>query len=140
MADVDKDWVVAQLEGAKVKKMVGDAVMKLITAWEETNITEKLSGEALDIFNKLSRSQPLIETNKEEVWVPVTPGQIKVADVVRVKLDAYTGELGRIHNGRRGRVVGVRYGDVIIKSTDDKKPVLDGAHYSPYHLEKLITK
>jgi hypothetical protein len=138
MADVDMEWVKSQLEAAKVKKMVGDAVIKLIATWKETNITDKLSGEALDVFNKLSRNQPLIQTDKKEVWVPVTPGQIKVADVVRVKSDAYTGELGRMHNGRRGRVVGVRYGDVIIKSTDDKKPVLDGAHYSPYSLEKLI--
>jgi hypothetical protein len=138
MADVDIEWVKSQLEAVKVRKMVGDAVIKLIDTWADVAITDKLSEEALDIFNKLSRNQPLIEVDKNEVWVPVTPGQIKVADEVRVKSDAYSGDLGRLHNGRRGRVVGVRYGDVIVKSTDNKKPVLDGAHYSPYILEKLV--
>jgi hypothetical protein len=35
-------------------------------------------------------------------------------------------------------VVAVRYGDIIIKTTDGKEPVLDGSHYSPYKLEKLV--
>jgi hypothetical protein len=42
-----------------------------------------------------------------------------------------------MHNGRRGRVVAVRYGDVIFNSTDNKKPLLEGAHYPPNFLEKL---
>ena len=54
--------------------------------------------------------------------------------------DAYEGDLGRVHNGRRGKVVAVRYGDVIFKSTDGKSPVLDGAHYTPYKLEKLVSQ
>ena len=43
-----------------------------------------------------------------------------------------------LHNGRRGVVVGVRYGDVIVKMTDGKEPALEGAHYPPQKLEKLI--
>ena len=39
---------------------------------------------------------------------------------------------------RRGKVVGVRYGDIIFKSTDNKEPILDGSHYSPYQLQKRI--
>jgi hypothetical protein len=66
------------------------------------------------------------------------PGQIKVADVVRVKPDAFDGELGETHNGREGVIVAIRSGDVIFRSTDDKKPLLDGTHYSPYHLQKRI--
>jgi hypothetical protein len=55
-----------------------------------------------------------------------------------VRADAFEGQLGTLHNGRRGVVVGVRYGDVIIKTTDGKTPVLEGAHYPPDKLEKLI--
>lgn len=138
MADVDIEWVKNQLQAAKVKKMVGDAVMKLISTWSDVKITDKFSSEAIDIFYKLAKNQTLLDLSKEEKWVPVTPGQIKVADEVRVKFDAFEGELGRLHNGRRGKVVGVRYGDVIIKSTDNKSPVLDGSHFSPYKLEKLV--
>ena len=68
------------------------------------------------------------------------PGNIKVAEVVRVKADLFDGELGPIHNGRVCRVVGVRYGDVIVKSIDDRTPVLDGTHYSPHDLQKLVPR
>jgi phosphoribosyl-ATP pyrophosphohydrolase len=138
MADVDMEWIKNQLQNAKVKKMVGDSVIKLLQTWEEVKITEKLEQEAIEVFYKLANNQALVKESKEEVWTSVIPGQVKVADEVRVKLDAFTGELGRLHNGRRGRVVAVRYGDVIIKSTDGKEPLLDGAHYSPYKLDKLV--
>jgi hypothetical protein len=49
-------------------------------------------------------------------------------------------KLGTIHNGRRGSVVGVRYGDVIFNDTDGKNPPLKGVHYSPYKLEKRLRK
>ena len=132
------EWIKNQLQNAKVKKMVGDSVIKLLQTWEEVKITEKLEQEAIEVFYKLANNQALVKESKEEVWTSVIPGQVKVADEVRVKLDAFTGELGRLHNGRRGRVVAVRYGDVIIKSTDGKEPLLDGAHYSPYKLDKLV--
>jgi phosphoribosyl-ATP pyrophosphohydrolase len=138
MADVDMEWIKNQLQNAKVKKMVGDSVIKLLQTWEEVKITEKLEQEAIEVFYKLANNQALVKESKEEVWTSVIPGQVKVADEVRVKLDAFTGELGRLHNGRRGKVVAVRYGDVIIKSTDGKEPLLDGAHYSPYKLDKLV--
>jgi phosphoribosyl-ATP pyrophosphohydrolase len=138
MADVDMEWVKNQLQNAKVKKMVGDSVIKLLQTWGEVKITEKLEQEAIEVFYKLANNQALVKESKEEVWTSVIPGQVKVADEVRVKLDAFTGELGRLHNGRRGKVVAVRYGDVIIKSTDGKEPLLDGAHYSPYKLDKLV--
>jgi len=57
---------------------------------------------------------------------------------VRVKLDAYQGSTGSLHNGRRGKVVGIRYGDIIFKSNDNREPILDGAHYSPHQLQKRV--
>ena len=50
----------------------------------------------------------------------------------------FDGEQGKAYNGRRGRVVGVRYGDVIVKTDDGKTPVLDGIHFKPENLEKLV--
>jgi hypothetical protein len=34
----------------------------------------------------------------------------------------------------------VRYGDIIVKTNDGKEPVLDGVHYKPYDLEKLVNE
>jgi hypothetical protein len=92
----------------------------------------------MEMFSLLGLGHAYVKTNKNELWMPVRPGDIKTADEVRVRADAYEGETGTLHNGRRGVVVGVRYGDVIIRSTDGKSPALEGAHYPPQMLEKLV--
>lgn len=138
MGNLDIDWVKSQLQAAKVRKPVGDATMKLIELIDSLDLTPEFRDKTIEMFASLAKGHVVIKEKKNETWVQVQPGFVKVADVVRVKADAFDGELGTIHNGRRGVVVGVRYGDVIIKSNDDKTPVLDGAHYPPAKLEKLI--
>ena len=138
MGNLDIDWVKSQLQAARVRKPVGDATMKLIELLDSLDLTPEFRDKTIEMFASLAKGHVVIKEKKNETWVQVQPGFVKVADVVRVKADAFDGELGTIHNGRRGVVVGVRYGDVIIKSNDDKTPVLDGAHYPPAKLEKLI--
>lgn len=135
---LDMDWVKAQLQAAKVRKPVGDATMKLIEMFDQIELTDEHKAKAVEMFSKLALGHAYVKENKKETWVPARPGDIKVTEVVRVKADAYNGDVGMIHNGRVGKVVGVRYGDVIFKSTDGKEPFLDGAHYSPHMLEKLV--
>ena len=140
MPSIDEQWVRSQFEAAKIKVAPGKAVLALLKAWEELDLSEKHAKEAIEIFSKVSLNYALVEPPaKNEVWEPLRPGFITVGDEVRVVHDAYDGDLGRVHNGRRGKVVAVRYGDVIFKSTDGKSPVLDGAHYTPYKLEKLVS-
>lgn len=138
MGNLDMDWVKSQLQAAKVRKPVGDATMKLIELIESLELTPEFRNKTIEMFSVLAKGHVFIKENKKETWVQVQPGFIKVAETVRVKADAFDGELGALHNGRRGVVVGVRYGDVIIKSNDGKEPLLDGAHYPPTKLEKLI--
>jgi hypothetical protein len=139
MAELDMDWVKSQLQAAKVRKPVGDATMKLVELFDSfENLTPEFKNQTIEMFSKLALGHIIIKENKNENWVPVRPGDIKVTEIVRVKADAFDGELGMLHNGRRGVVVGVRYGDVIIKSTDNKEPQLEGAHYPPQKLEKLV--
>jgi hypothetical protein len=132
------DWVKEQLHAAKVRKPVGDAIMKLIEYFDSLNIAEEHQEKTIEMFGLLAKGHVYVKEDKKETWAPVRPGDIKVADQVRVKADAFKGDSGHTHNGRRGVVVGVRYGDIIIKTTDGKAPQLEGAHYSPYHLEKLV--
>jgi hypothetical protein len=139
MGNLDMEWVKSQLEQAKVRKVVGDSVIKLIDLIESFDkLSEDNRAKVVEIFSKLSLGHAYIVDNSQETWVSAQPGQIKVADQVRVKADAFTGPLGTTHNGRRGVVVAVRYGDVIIKTNDGKQPVLDGAHYPPQKLEKMV--
>ena len=140
MAKTDIEWVKRQLENARVPQPVGIAVMRMMEVWSTMNHTDKTRSKTIEVFSELALGHAIVpeDTAADGRWTPVQPGQIKVAETVRVKPDAYEGDVGVIHNGRIGRVVAVRYGDVIIKSTDDREPVLDGAHYSPHMLEKFI--
>jgi len=141
MANLDLDWVKEQLTQNKTKKMTGDAVLQLLDTWESIKRPPKtdISKDIIDIFSKLALGHALVKTDKDETWVPVQSGAIKVSEIVRVKFDAFDEESGKHQlNGRKGRVVGVRYGDVIIKTDDNKLPVLDGTHFRPENLEKLI--
>lgn len=143
MPQIDKQWVLEQLEAAKVKVGSGKAILKLLEAWDEIpELSDNMVEEILTVFPKLAKRHALkVEENEDDyVWIPLQPGQVAVADVIRVKADAYSDKLGPIHNGRRGVVVAVRYGDIIVNSTDNKSPELKGVHYSPYKLEKRVRK
>lgn len=141
MPEIDKKWIMEQLEAAQVKVGSGKAILKLLEAWGEIpELSDNITKEVLAVFPKLALGHVLtVEENEDDyAWIPVQPGQINVGDIVRVKSDAYSDKLGPIHNGRRGIIVAVRYGDMIVNSTDGKSPELKGAHYSPYKLEKRI--
>lgn len=137
---MDINWVSSQMKEAKVKKSVGNAVISLLKSLEGLELDEGTRRSAVETFSRLALGHSIARGSKDERWVPVRAGAIKVADEVRVRSDAFDGDLGRLHNGRRGVVVAVRYGDVIIKTTDGKKPALTGAHYPPDKLEKLVSQ
>jgi hypothetical protein len=135
------DWIKQQMTAAKVKQSVGTSVLRLFEVWGTMNHDEKTAQETVEIFSKLAVGHSLVEGETDEfsgTWVPAQPGQIIVTDIVRIKSSAFAGELGIVHNGRVGRVVGVRYGDIIVKTVDGKTPELSGAHYSPHMLDKLV--
>jgi hypothetical protein len=141
MPELNKDWVVSQLQDAKVPKQVGDAVISLINHWENIKINDKNAKQAIEIFSKLSLNTALTETNSNsEVWVPARPGAIKVGDIMMVLPDAYDHpELAPMHNGRRGRVVRISYGNIVLTYIDGKLPEVGMAHHSPHHLQKLVS-
>lgn len=141
MPEVNYEWIKQQLQEAKVKVGSGNAILKLLETWESFDkLTPGLAKETVDIFSRLALGKTAVEpkTPVDEVWIPLQPGQIVVGDEVRVLSDAFSDKSGVLHNGRRGKVIAIRYGDVIFNSTDNKEPALQGVHYSPYKLEKRI--
>lgn len=141
MPEVNYEWVRKQLEEAKVKIGSGNAVMKLLQTWESMEkLSPNIAKETIEVFSKLALNKAAVEpkVDPNEVWIPLQPGQITVGDEVRVLADAFSDSTGVLHNGRRGKVIAVRYGDVIVNSTDGKSPELKGVHYSPYKLEKKV--
>ena len=141
MPEVNDEWVRQQMQEAKVKVGSGKAVLKLLEVWAGVgDLSPALAKEAVEVFSKLALNHALSDPKPaaDEIWVPAQPGQLSVGDEVRVLADAFDDQSGIIHNGRRGVIAAIRYGDIIFKSTDGKEPLLDGAHYSPYKLEKRI--
>jgi hypothetical protein len=138
MKKIDMNWAKAQLENAKVPADAGMSIVKLLDFWATLEHRDEVDEKVVELFTTLCRSIAVVETPADEIWEDARPGFLKVGDEVRVKADAFEDELGQLHNGRRGKIVGVRYGDIIIKTIDGKEPVLDGSHYSPYKLEKLV--
>jgi hypothetical protein len=107
--------------------------------WDDLNLADsKESADVVSVFTKLAVGHALVVDDKSDVWTPAMPGKLKVGDTVRVKFDAFSGDLGRLHNGRIGVITAIRYGDIIVRTTDGKKPQINGAHYSPFHLEKRV--
>jgi hypothetical protein len=142
MPEVNYEWIKQQLEEAKVKVGSGKAILKLLETWESfEKMTPGIAKETIDIFSKLALGKPALDQvdSPDEIWIPLQPGNIVVGDDVRVLIDAFADATGIMHNGRRGKVIAVRYGDVIINSTDGKVPELKGVHYSPYKLEKKVS-
>jgi hypothetical protein len=143
---LDINWVKAQLEGARVPIPVGVATLRLVEAWNEcTGLEEHTAAQTSEIFAKLARghaiySPPPPPDFDNAEFFDAVPGFISVGDIVRVKPDAFSGDAGVIHNSRLGRVVAVRFGDIIVKSIDGIEPEIDGAHYSPHHLQKMLQR
>jgi hypothetical protein len=129
MPEVDMNWVKQQLTENKTKRVVGDTVIKLLNTWTEVKGTDpdpekdqaNLS-QVIELFSKIALGHAIVKENKNENWVPAQAGALVVADDVRVKWNAFDGEKGKIHNGRRGKIVSIRYGDIIVKTTDGKEP------------------
>jgi hypothetical protein len=140
MAKINYNWVKEQFAKASVSLESGNAVLDLLKVWEKSQPKDaEQAKRAVDIFSKVSLGHSLVnDLVANELWEPARPGFIKVADIVRIRYDAFDGELGNLHNGRVGKIVAIRSGDVIFKSTDDLEPVIDGAHYHPSKLEKRV--
>lgn len=138
MRKINYNWVKEQFAASKTRVGVGKGVLKLLKTWEEIELNDEQSQQALDIFSKVAMGHSLVTISPEEFWVDAQRGQLVVGDVVRVKHDAFNGDLGYIHNGRRGVIVAIRSGDIIFRSTDDNEPPLEGTHYKPEVLQKKV--
>lgn len=104
---MSKEWVEAQLENAGAPQEVKTSVKRLLEVWDSMNHTVQTRNDTLRIFNELARGHAIVKQSDEK-WRQCRPGEYAIRDTVRVRLDAYSGEKGQTHNGKRGRVAAVR--------------------------------
>lgn len=139
MTDVDFTWVKQQLTNAGVRQGTGDAVLALLETWDKLEVPSHLHEDVAEVFGKLSQGHALIKNPGDELWVQAEPGgRLAVGDTVRIHFNAFPDEAGRMHNGRRGKVVGIRSGKVYVQSTDGLTPFIDGTGYDFRMLDYLV--
>lgn len=137
-----KVWAKQQVEAAEIPEGTAQALLSVYHTWLNMMPTEPDDApQALQVFNDLVNGHA-IEYHKPgdtpEVWTAIRLGNVRRGDYVRVKRGAYSGEAGECHNGRRGPVVRVTNGDVVVKYDDGLAPDFGimGTHHPPYNLEK----
>lgn len=142
MPMVDRQWAERQLANAGADPWVEQGVLQMLEAFAATDLAGEQVRQAVTYFAELAQGRHIApeSTEAEGRWIPARVGQIRPGMRVRVRLDAFKGELGQLHNGRLGVVVEVGDGDVIVRSIDARKPHLMAAHYSPFVLEELVTR
>lgn len=133
-----KEWEDEQMKLARLDSDTRDTVRRLLNAYRGISVDTRKVPLVLEAFEKLIHGHALVvPDDPSERWETATPGRIHGRDVVRVKSDAYSDQAGAMHNGRRGRVIGVRYGDIIVKYEDGRQPPFDAVHHPPAKLERL---
>lgn len=134
------EWENEQMAEARLDKATAAAVRRVLEAWWAGTGSQGIKVDvAVDSFVKLARGEALVpKVDETAVWDQLKPGRVHVRDDVRVRLGAYEGDAGRAHNGRWGRVVAVRYGDVVVRYEDGRQPVFEAVHHSPDKLERRV--
>lgn len=136
---VPLDWAHQQMDDVGLPQDIQTAINRLLDVWWTQNHSDRSRELTLDAFVKLAQGWSLVVGSDDEVWELVKPGGIYVRDEIRVRGDAYSDQVtGRAHNGRRGVVVAIRNGDVIVNYTDGRTPPGQGVHHSPQALERRI--
>lgn len=136
----DWAWVSRELGGAKAADTDQEFVVAVLKAIYDNADKHKLSDAEvmvdLDRIRELVQGHSITIAEEGEMWGPVIPGAYSIGDTVRVKANAYDGELGALNNGKRGRVTAARDGKVIVLYND--APSLDyQVRHDPERLERL---
>lgn len=135
-------WAKRQMEEANTPVGVRVAAEKILETFFETVVSVPQGEEVLAVVTRLARGHSLephpAEGDNNIQWEEVRRGRIFVQDVVRVKHNAYGGYTGTIHNGRVGRVVALRNGEIFISYSDNREPSFDTIRHSPNSLEKMV--
>lgn len=136
--ELDYVWVHDQLEKMQASESVKSAVKSLADSMNALGLATQDAVKSLEVLAELAKGHSLLPEETEEAWMDVIPGLVHTGDVVRVKKDAFIGDMAQKHNGRVGMVLFVRSGDISVRMTDGLSPNLDGARYRAEHLEYRV--
>lgn len=135
-------WAREQMSKAGVPQGLQLLIEKLLgTYWQQAAQDEydpATAENVLGVFSELAKGHTLISENEEEVWVAAKSGSLTVGEEIRVKRNAYDGPAGLVHNGRRGVITAIRYGDIHVRYTDGEELNTPFIKHPPSALEKRV--
>lgn len=138
MKDTEWGWISKQLAASPHDQAVKDAVVYVIERLRKEDLTDEQEATVMNVATRLVSGHSIAPaTAAGERWGPVIPGEYQVKDVVRVRSNAFDGDIGQQHNGKRGRVVASRNGFVMVVLDDSPSSEIQ-MRYKPEHLERLI--
>ena len=87
-----------------------------------------------------SRRTPPTPEISEIDWIPAQRVHLRPGITIRVYGNAYADkpDLAALHAGRVGVILEIKGGDVVVQTTDNRTPALNGTHYSPWILEMIL--
>lgn len=133
----NEKWLADQFSADKTSPETARKIISLLKTWDGLSVEDGQEDEILGRFVKLAKKQMIADPEPDAKWLAgsiQTPG---VGQTVRVPPDKFTGHRGQSLNGRVGKVVAVRYGDVIFNTTDDLE-YIEGIRLRPHELEIKI--
>lgn len=131
------EWMRSQVES--LDEATRTDVLALISVWEQFGFTaeDPRRDRVLDIFSDLARGVALDTDSPDSAWewVPAVKAKPRQKDRVRVKRDAFTGELGVALNGKEGIVARISRGTLVVAIDNE-----GSLHVHPEKLEARVPK
>lgn len=135
-------WAREQMSNVDVPQQFQRLIERLLDVyWHQAAQDEydpRTAENVLSTFIELAKGHSLLSEKDEEIWAPAKPGSLTVGEEIRVKNDAYDGPAGLLHNGRRGVITGIRYGDIYVRYTEGEDLQLPFIKHQPQLLEKRM--
>ncbi len=130
------EWHREQLAAADLDDETRADVLSLITLWERMSFVadDPRREKVLSTFGDLARGVAIdVVDDPSFAWAPATKAKPRQHDKVRVRRDAFPGDVGRQLNGREGIIARISRGSLVVAFKDGSS-----THVQPEKLETQV--
>lgn len=129
-------WVSREFAKSNATDTVYQATVDLLRFLDDLKLGDGERKDVLHYASELTAGHSIATPEETERWMPVIPGYYSIGDTIRVHNNAYDGEKGLLHNGKRGRVTAARDGFVLVVYEDALSADIQYRHL-PEKLQRL---
>lgn len=141
-----REWAREQLQFAgydtrnRDRASISNSIDFLFKELDQQNHTPESRRIVVELFHKLASGHAIAPRDvqgRQGKWVQFRLGDVPPGATVRVRHDAYDGELGSRHNGMIGKIVAARGGFVAVQYSESSEGT--GHRHLPDVLEVLVS-